>query len=220
MAEADPEAFDPVQSALDLISLLEPVEEHLVPETELPNITRAALLQKIFDEPERDPFLIQQISKTAKPLAELVMRSYFLLRGVLERHEATIRKRWVKKTARERRRLLQSIWPDIPTKHRPDADAHTRNCKNTNGKKVPDIDKAFYVPYINIEDLVSEAQNLLIFLNARGRHHPETFALSELEFSPFQRKNHAKLFLRYPGKLMIFCGSIDPTAYGKIDKYR
>ncbi|KAF2821819.1 hypothetical protein CC86DRAFT_410898 [Ophiobolus disseminans] len=38
------------------------------------------------------------------------------------------------------------------------------------------------LPFINAEDL-ADSKSLLIFLNARGRYHPTTFAPAELEFS-------------------------------------
>ncbi|KAI0141523.1 hypothetical protein BJ166DRAFT_604128 [Pestalotiopsis sp. NC0098] len=62
--------------------------------------------------------------------SETIFRKHVLLRRVLERHEATIGKRWQKKSRLQRLGILLAAWPDMPRTHRPDFAAFRSDHEN------------------------------------------------------------------------------------------
>ncbi|KLJ11943.1 hypothetical protein EMPG_12908 [Blastomyces silverae] len=115
----------------------------------------------------------EKARRQAREYSTAILTSWITLRKILDRHEAVLRKRWLKKSREQRRRILVSAFRDIPSTHRPDYDAFRR------GRGLDSRD-AYLWPYINIEDL-AEFKTLLIFLNARGRNPPSMFAHSDLD---------------------------------------
>ncbi|KAJ5736304.1 uncharacterized protein N7483_001429 [Penicillium malachiteum] len=108
-----------------------------------------------------------------------IFTRYETLNTILQRHEATIRKRWLKKTHKQRLKILLHAWPDMPTMHRPDFYEYRKGSS-------PDLDRrgatarraCFMWPYINQADLLNK--NILpLFLNARGRHPSSYFAAAD-----------------------------------------
>lgn len=85
-----------------------------------------------------------------------------LLNDIVERHEATLQKRWMKKTKEQRRKILLSAWHNMAVAHRPDFEAFTKESEQQRmaGTRFRD---AFPWPYINLEDL-SKSRALLLFL--------------------------------------------------------
>ncbi|KAM0234312.1 hypothetical protein ACHAP5_010126, partial [Fusarium lateritium] len=61
-----------------------------------------------------------KVRKQAAGYSSDIFTSYDLLKGILERHEATIQKRWIKKTRQQRLQILLNAWPAMPISHRPD----------------------------------------------------------------------------------------------------
>ncbi|KAL4898932.1 hypothetical protein BDW74DRAFT_164223 [Aspergillus multicolor] len=100
---------------------------------------------------------------------------YETLHAIIQRHEATLQKRWAKKTRQQRLRVLLNAWPDMATTHRPDFDCFWRQ---QNTERDIGRDDYFLWPYINQEDL-SDTRRLLLLLNARGRHPPSYFAAAD-----------------------------------------
>ncbi|KAK7224167.1 hypothetical protein V2G26_012170 [Clonostachys chloroleuca] len=64
-------------------------------------------------------------SRSSKAILEAIT----LLANVLDRHEATIRKRWAKKSTQQRQDLLRRAWPDMAAAHAPDLAAYKRRTK-------------------------------------------------------------------------------------------
>ncbi|KAI4939171.1 uncharacterized protein J4E92_000454 [Alternaria infectoria] len=116
-------------------------------------------------------------------MSENIYTYWGQLNQILGRHEETIRARWKKKSQAKRRELLCVVQPDIPHRHRPDCEEPPHYCADCACKEadkpIPGRD---LWPYINLEDL-SDAKSLLVFVNARGRNYPGTFAPSEPNFS-------------------------------------
>jgi hypothetical protein len=123
---------------------------------------------------------------------------------ILERHEDTIRKRWRRKKTKDREAILLEAWPDMAKDHRPDLLAASTPTSSRTTSCI--------WPYINLEDL-KHPEPLLIFLNARVRNAPHTFALQELLFSPLARMRKAVLYRRLPKATMLLT---DLDCYGKI----
>ncbi|KAM5354070.1 hypothetical protein ACJ41O_000720 [Fusarium nematophilum] len=120
-----------------------------------------------------------QVRTQARDKAKAIFASYEQLQQILERHEATIQKRWVKKTRQHRLKILLNAWPRMPTPHRPDFDAFRREGPEQRSIGTSHRD-AFMWPYVNQEDL-SQTKSLLLLLNARGRNLPSSFAAADCE---------------------------------------
>ncbi|KAK0624694.1 hypothetical protein B0T17DRAFT_250297 [Bombardia bombarda] len=99
------------------------------------------------------------------------------LHDILERHEATIQKRWDKKTRTQRLAVLLKAWPGMPITHRPEFKVFYKYATRINSFPVH-LRGCFMWPYINQEDLC-KPKALLLLLNARGRTHPSVFAAAD-----------------------------------------
>lgn len=118
------------------------------------------------------------VRQEAKSLSNQIYTSYETLHEILNRHEATIRKRWFKKTRLQRLKILLNAWPDMATIHRPDFDAFRKESElqRERGTKYRE---SFMWPYINQEDLLNP-KTLPLLLNSRGRHPPSHFAGADI----------------------------------------
>ncbi|KAI1659783.1 hypothetical protein F4813DRAFT_401361 [Daldinia decipiens] len=96
------------------------------------------------------------------------------------RHEATIQKRWNKKTRQQKQKILLDAWPDMAVTHRPDFDAFWRTNKFHGGVSEESVRDCYLLPQINQEDLL-KPKTLLLLLNARGRNSPPEFAAADFE---------------------------------------
>ncbi|KAL3587421.1 hypothetical protein FPOAC2_13318 [Fusarium poae] len=70
-----------------------------------------------------------KVRQQATDYSSKIFTSYNSLKGILERHEATIQKRWTKKTRQQRLQILLKAWPAMPTSHRPDFEAFRKESK-------------------------------------------------------------------------------------------
>lgn len=118
------------------------------------------------------------VRREAAAKSENIFNSYDTLHEILKRHEATIRKRWSKKTRQQRLKILLNAWPNMPAMHRPDFDAFRKESEvdRDRGTKYRE---SFMWPYINQEDLLS-TKALPLLLNARGRQPPSHFAAADI----------------------------------------
>lgn len=101
---------------------------------------------------------------------------YHLLHDILERHEATVQRRWAKKSRAQKLAILLAAWPEMPTTHRPDFRAFRKKAGGLDVK----LRGSYMWPYINQEDLV-KSKTLILLLNSRGRNHPSVFAAADGE---------------------------------------
>ncbi|KAH7001429.1 hypothetical protein EDB80DRAFT_722255 [Ilyonectria destructans] len=114
-----------------------------------------------------------EVREEAKERSSKIFYTYRTLNKILERHEATLQKRWLKKTRSQRLRILLKAWPDMPVSHRPDLEAFRK--ESPKQRKSGTKHRGAYIwPYINQEDL-SQTKPLPLLLNARGRTPPAAF---------------------------------------------
>lgn len=140
------------------------------------------------DHIDTDEFL-----ETIKSTSARVVNNWKFLANTISRHELRIQKRWLKKSNKQRRELLQAAWKPcadtpMPTGHRPDFEATCNmllcNPKFNTAACGPDeaiymVESAFSLPYINLEDL-SRPRSMLLLLNSRGRLPPDRFTRADL----------------------------------------
>jgi hypothetical protein len=148
----------------------------------------------------------QEVRSAASLYAEQIFEDHNTLSRIVDRHEGTIRKRWMKKTSSQKKMLLLKAWPAMPTQHRPDIQAWRQHSK----------DKDPYMwPYINLEDLM-KSKNLLIFLHARGRHQPHDFIHADLEQAAFGEVSGANKPAFLNEYTMLFHKRTNSTTYGEL----
>ncbi|CAG7950189.1 unnamed protein product [Penicillium olsonii] len=118
-----------------------------------------------------------EVRKKAAARKEEIFSKHKILRLILERHEATIQKRWLKKTRQQRLKILLDAWPDMPANHRPDFEAFSKEAVKD---RLQGTTKrgSFIWPYVNQQDL-ADTKSFLLLLNARGRHSPSHFAAAD-----------------------------------------
>ncbi|KAF7590995.1 hypothetical protein BBP40_002189 [Aspergillus hancockii] len=151
-----------------------------------------------------------EVRKEARARATNILGDWSLLNRIIERFEATIQKRWLKRTREQRKKLLLTIWPKMPATHRPDWDAFTKGPPGN-----PQFRDFFMWPSINQEDLL-KPKILPIFLNARGRHPPHAFIGADIDSTHF---GHTTGNIRPPflnEHVMMFTGRTTPETYGQL----
>jgi hypothetical protein len=116
----------------------------------------------------------EEIRHESRGRVKKILANYETLGRILDRHEATIHKRWTKRNKNQRLKLLLEAWPDMPTSHRPDFVAFRKESP-AQREAATRFRGSFMWPYINQEDL-STNKALLLLLDARGRHPPPDFA--------------------------------------------
>ena len=160
-------------------------------------------------------FSVAQVSNERAELVKQIFLEFTALGAVLERHEATIHKRWLKKTKDQRRVLILRAWNnDMAPCHRPEWNAfHTYiTTGQMDGRKAT---AACMWPYINQEDLV-KPRSLLLFLESRGKNHPSEFAAADLEAMRFGRSVNFLNPGHLPHYAMKFTGRKNISDYGEL----
>ncbi|KAH9906787.1 hypothetical protein F4778DRAFT_800764 [Xylariomycetidae sp. FL2044] len=122
-----------------------------------------------------------EAKKLGDGLLESVHCTYAELHQCVKRYEHVVRRRWTSKKSREqRKKLLLEAWPGMSPSHRPDLVAYRREDEDTRRAGLSTSRDAYMWPCINLADL-SSGNNVLRFLNARGRNNPQIFADMDLE---------------------------------------
>ena len=121
----------------------------------------------------------EKVCHEARKRSTAILDHFDTLGSILDRHEATIQNRWMKKTKQQRLKVLLDTSPELPTSHRPDIDAFRRETlqQREAGTRYR---HAYMWPYLNQEDL-TKSKILLLLLNARARNHPSKFASADSE---------------------------------------
>ncbi|KAJ5728298.1 hypothetical protein N7493_004628 [Penicillium malachiteum] len=146
--------------------------------------------------------------------SENIFTRYETLNMILQRHEATIRKRWLKKTQKQRLKILLHAWPNMPTMHRPDFHEYRKGSPEQHGN--PARRACFMWPYVNQEDLLTK--NVLpLFMNARGRRPPSYFAAADNRAMRLGFITGAFISISLYQHIMILNGMTENTReYGKL----
>jgi hypothetical protein len=68
----------------------------------------------------------EECRRDALMMSREVLSQHGMLQEILQRHEATIQKRWIKKSNQQRKTILLGAWPNMAAKHRPDIEIFRR----------------------------------------------------------------------------------------------
>ncbi|TKX27448.1 hypothetical protein C1H76_0285 [Elsinoe australis] len=178
-----------------------------------------ALLSQMINPSTGAPFFfhyesVEAVRKEASSRSQQIWKNWHLLNDILARHEATVQKRWRKKSIQARQKLLLSAWPDKPPSHRPDLEVFRRG--SALGLDLGAKDKGAYMwPYINLEDLCTP-RALLLLLNARGRTTPDAFIFADLSSTVTGSAAGVMQLGFLTGYTMMFIGRKDPESYGEL----
>lgn len=153
--------------------------------------------------------MADQVRRDAQTLSADIFADWQDLNTIIQRHEETIRKRWLKKTRGQRSAILLNAWG------KPMSDSHRPDLQSFYNNQAESSLEAYKWPYINLEDLL-KPKVLLIFLNARGRNPPHAFFHADLESCHFGIVTHKvdRLFLNE--YTMLFLGRTTPETYGEL----
>lgn len=157
----------------------------------------------------------EDILRDAQTRSTNISVTHRRLRGILERHEATIQKRWTKKSRTHRQVILLKAWPDMPTMHRPDFDA-IKQPPGTKGARKEDHRSFFIWPYINQEDLLAKPKAMLLLLNSRGRRSPCDFAGFDHDMMHLGRALRTLIPASLDRNTIVLNGVNVPSEYGKL----
>ena len=145
----------------------------------IPNSDRRTYSNKIPGRLPVIPTTYVQVKREATSHVHQIFRDYHALNGILVRFEDVIRKRWIKKTPDQRKKVLLTAWPNMSTTHRPDFVA-LRSESLDQRKSGTKYKHAYMFPFINLEDLV-KAKTLLLLFHSRGHNLPSVFAWTDLK---------------------------------------
>ncbi|KAG9319932.1 hypothetical protein KVV02_005532 [Mortierella alpina] len=151
-----------------------------------------------------------EVRRESRQRVTKIFQDWNLLNHIVQRHEATIQKRWLKKTREQRKSILLRAWPNMSASHRPDLEALFKE-----GNAKTKARDAYMWPNINQEDLL-KPKLLLIFLNSRARNFPSAFAGADHEsfrFATTSSKVPAAFLNEYT---MLFTGRDTPETYGEL----
>lgn len=171
------------------------------------------------------PYLVSLADAKAKALrlSSAIFSNQKLLQDILDRHEATVRARWGKKSGKNRRQVLLDAWPEIPEEHRPEWKALTAAAekRGLSGPIQPPDDKfrdTFLLPHLNLEDL-SGPKPLLVMLNTRARNAPYVFAHNDYQSAHLGVRCKCIIpeMINDDGiHQMLIIGQTSPDTYGSI----
>ncbi|KAI0142823.1 hypothetical protein GGR57DRAFT_375880 [Xylariaceae sp. FL1272] len=154
------------------------------------------------------------VRREANDRRSQIFAHYHKLRGILERHEAVIQKRWGKKTRTARIGILSQAWPNMALTHRPDFAAFRKDARNLNHAAIQHR-ASFIWPTINQEDL-GDPKTLPLLLNSRGRNPPHCFAASDGDQMHLGKVTMAIVPIFLNGYVMTLNGIIQEDEYGKL----
>lgn len=159
----------------------------------------------------------ESVSTQARNISSSLYSSWTTLNAILIRHEEALRKRWLKRTRDQRKKILLTAWPDMPAIHRPDFYALTKETPEQRRGTTKFYDHFLY-PEINVHDL-TEARLLLVFLNSRGRHRPEEFAHADANATHIGRTSGAIRPAFLNQHTMLLSGQSKPEYYGQLMRW-
>ena len=165
----------------------------------------------------------KQVQCQAKEHAESIFNTQRALVELLDKCEHVLIKRWMRKTAEQRRSILVAVAPHIPATHSPDFQAMRKEDMERwevtrTGTQPRD---SWLLPSINNEDL-TQPRSLILFLRSRARNPPGVFVNADFNSIRIGHMTQAIKISHLPGYTMLLAGQETPEAYGRMlswDKY-
>lgn len=210
--------FDPPEHVRRVIERPNPEADRLMAEIDNNDPARIFRAMGAGSRPGRMPMpefiSLEEVRHQASARIATVFKDWHTLKDILDRHEATIHKRWAKKTKAQRLKLLLGVWPDMPVSHRPDYVAFRKETpvERQAGTKLRDD---YMWPNLNQFGL-SQPKTLPLLLHARGRNTPDAFAVADEQSAHLGFVSTAIVPAFLNLHTMYFSGRSDPERYGEI----
>ena len=158
---------------------------------------------------------VSEVIRDATASSHRIFQDWNRLHGVLEQYEDVLRKRWIKKSREQRKKVLLTAWPNMAAIHRPDFDALKRETIDVRRRNASRFRNEYLFPFINLEDLL-KANNLLLFLNSRGHNKPDVFAFFDTQTHHLGLTSLAIQPQYISDYTMLLSGQTSPDSYGKL----
>lgn len=160
----------------------------------------------------------QSVVSSCRVKAEKISKSISQLHGhlqnILKSHEPTIRRRWKKKTAHLRRKILLDVWPGMPLRHRLNFTAFRKTVDPLMGQMT-----GHRGAFLNQEDLI-KPDILLLLLSSRARHSPSAFAGMDKECLSIETMDPTVAITSLTHHTMILHEVDHAADYGKIVSWK
>ena len=153
------------------------------------------------------------VQQQAKALSHQIFADWDALSAILDRHEPTLRKRWIKKSSDQRRMILLLAFPTMPVTHRPDFEA-LRQESEEQRLAGTHFYNSYILPSVNLEDLM-KPKHLLLFINSRGRNLPSLFVNSDINSVHLGQMAGAVIPSYLSGYPMLLAGHESADTYGR-----
>jgi hypothetical protein len=158
---------------------------------------------------------VSDVIREATQSSHTIFQHWNRLHSILEQYEDVLRKRWIKKSREQRKKVLLTAWPNMAVTHRPDFGALARETDDVRRRNASRFGNEYLFPYINLEDLL-KPNNLLLFLNSRGYNKPDVFAFFDTQT---HRLGDTSRVIQTPfinGYTMLLSGQTTAESYGKL----
>jgi hypothetical protein len=125
-----------------------------------------------------------EFSESCHVFGQAILLYYAILHNIVERHEATMRQRWLWILDEDKEQIVLSARSDIPRATLPH-----KTLEASPPPHFKDLPRSRWyclecmVPYLNLEDLLA-GNRFLVFINSSGRYAPNRFAYTELRYCP------------------------------------
>ncbi|KAL8856562.1 MAG: hypothetical protein Q9178_006877 [Gyalolechia marmorata] len=156
----------------------------------------------------------QEVKRMAVGYAKDIFTAQRDLVNILDRHEDTLVKRWLKKTTIQRQKVLTTALPGIPQTHRPDFWALRKESQEQIRAGTQYRDH-WLLPSLNIENL-SKPRNLLLFLRSRARNPPGAFVNADANSVHLGHVAQAIMPAYLSGYTMLLAGQNSQGTYGRM----
>ncbi|CAF9921572.1 hypothetical protein IMSHALPRED_005207 [Imshaugia aleurites] len=157
---------------------------------------------------------VTHVKRKAEHYAKEIFSCQRTLTHILERHEATIIKRWSKRSAEQRRKVLLQVLPGIPSTHRPDFQAMRKERSGKAARQVQ-LRDSWLLPSLNIEDL-TKPKILPLFLRSRACNPPGVFVNADFNAVHFGTVANAIKVPYLSGYTMLLAGQNNEAVYGRL----
>ncbi|KAL8649796.1 MAG: hypothetical protein Q9210_004186 [Variospora velana] len=162
---------------------------------------------------KKDTITFQEVAASTHTTLDVLFEAWSQLRGIMAQHQTTVNKRWLKKTIDQRKAILSTAWPEMPTMHRPDFEVWRQEQQN---KKVTFAkDFALRFPHINCQDL-SQPNTLLLMFDSRSRSPPSAFTNADRESIRVGIKSKMLVPKYLRGYAMYLNGEQTRKTYGRL----
>ena len=182
-------------------------------------ITRQRILRRKRGMSTSRQLSYREVAGMKEAYVQDLFSSQQCLVDILDDSQDELIARWTKKTPAKRRKLLRSVYPQLPASHRSDiqevGDYNAFMCS----AELIELNK-FLVPALNLEDLASNDKHLITFMKSRARNPPCAFARSDMEAAHLAFNLHVREIDFLPNYTMLLQNQETQSNYGHLLSFK